>query len=262
MSKRFKLDPEAAAVILRTNENNVDAATKRLLQKVVDKRPLSEEEIGELEGIQANHQLLEEAKTKDIEPAGDQTAAVATRFNFKKAERDLAVQSRRRLVLELRTQHPPVTIREIARRLEISTDTVQKDIDAIKETHAKVLDGALTLHILGQTCEQYDILYGKAMALAEKFTSPMAKAAFIRTAISALDSKSRLMGETGIIHKVPERHEHLVAAVNGGATVRDRVSKLIIAQEQRTSPILEIKQPAAIPVEVTEAEMPQEDAPE
>ena len=46
---KIKLKASEAAVILRTNQGNIDAAAKRILQKVVDKRPLSEDEIGELE---------------------------------------------------------------------------------------------------------------------------------------------------------------------------------------------------------------------
>jgi hypothetical protein len=258
-AKRFKLSPEEAAVILRTNESNVDAMTKRLLQKVVDKRALSEEELGELEGITANHQLALAAKEHVLETGEDTPHALATRKAYKNAERDLAVQARRRMVLELRTQQPPMSIRDIAKRLDCATDTVTKDLQALKENHGKILDSSFTLKILGQTVEQYDILYGKAMALGDHYSSPMAKAAFLRTAISALDSKSKLMGETGIIHRVPERQEILVAHADAG-TVRDRVGRLIRAQEQRTSKTIEL--PPAPAAELMDAELPQEDAPD
>lgn len=260
MSKRITLKAEEAAVILRTNEANVDATTKRLLQKVVDKRPLSEEEIGELEGIVANQQLLQEHKDSALAEGADTPDAKVTRHNFKRAERDLAVQSRRQTILEMRTQHPPVPIRAIAERLGISTDTVCKDIDAIRERHSKILDGTMSVALLGQTCQQYDVLYGKAMALAEKYTGAQAKAAFMRTAISALDAKGRLMADTGVIQRVPERHEVLVA---DAGSVMDRVAKLAAAQAKRTSDVIDVTPRARPPVAIEdapgEAEGPQED---
>ncbi len=258
-NKRMKLSAEEASVILRSNEKNVDAITKRLLQKVVDKKTLSEEEIGELEGIVANETLRKTHQAMALAPDADTPDAIVTRTNFKKMERDVSVQARRRIIVELRTQQPPVPIRQIAERLNIATDTVCKDIAAIREQNREILDGSKTLEILGQTCTQFDILYGKAMTLMEQYSGPMAKAAFLRTAISALDSKAKLMGETGIIHRVPERLEVDVNDQRAG-NVRDKVARLVHAMDQRTSSTIELPPPKAIepPAEVAD-EAVQED---
>lgn len=261
---RIQLKPEEAAVILRTDEKNVDAQTKRLLQKVVDKRPLSEEELGALEGIVANEMLRKKYQAHALQPGEDTPDAKKTRNTFRAIEQDIVQAARRRVVFELRNQHPPFTVREIADKMGIATDTVIRDLRAIRDQHNKVLDGSATIRILGHTCEQYDVLHGKAMALAELYTSPMAKAAFLRTAISALDSKAKLMGETGIIHRVPERQEILVAHADAG-TVRDRVARLVHAQEHRTSKTIELPAPRAVmdeplvDADLSEAEAPQAD---
>jgi len=220
---------------------------KKILQKVVDKKRLSENEVGDLEGIIANEKLNRCLNTGDMPTATARTskaplAVKKTRMAFRKIDDEIAVFDRRRQVMEYRMQHPPMTVRAIAAKMEISVPTVLNDMQAIRDRHNRILDTRHTMRLLGQTVEQYDILHGKALALADSFTSPMAKAALLRTAISALDSKSRLMGETGVIHRVPERQEILVAHTNVGS-VKERVARLIRAQEERTSPTLEL--PAA-----------------
>ena len=244
MSKRLKLQREEAEVILRTNEKNVDATTKRLLQKVVDKRPLSEEEIGEIEGIVINAKLQVAVATgtfqTDDQAPPDPESEASLIANQKRQEVKDRIAARRQIVFEMRCQHPPVTVRDICKRLSISMDTCMSDIAAIKKEHATVLsqtDENLTK--LGGTVAQYDLIYRKAMTLGDQFTAPMAKAAFLRTAISALDSKARLMGDTGIIQRVPERQEILVAHADAG-TVRERAAKLMAAQEERTSDVIEL----------------------
>lgn len=245
MSKRLKLQREEAEVILRTNEKNVDATTKRLLQKVVDKRPLSEEEIGEIEGIIANAKLQVSIATGTFEDESaqlppDARSEIELRDKLKRDEKRDRILARRQIIFEMRCQHPPVTVREICKRLSISMDTCMKDIAAIKDTHAKIMsetDENLTK--LGGTIAQYDLIYRKAMTLADNYTSPMAKAAMLRTCLSALDSKSRLMGDTGIILRVPERQEILVAHADAG-TVRERAAKLMAAQEERTSDVIDL----------------------
>ncbi len=263
MSGRLKISPEEAKVILRTNEKNVDASTKRLLQKVVDKRPMSEEEIGELEGIIVNAQLVGQHNhaLNNIAAETDNKLAKLTR-----RELEISIENRRRIIAELRSQQPPLSVRKIAEKLDVTTATVMNDINAIRAQHERIMDSSKTLEMLGQTVNQYDILHGKAMALCDSFSSPMAKAAFLRTAISALDSKSKLMGETGIIHRVPERQEILVAHADAG-TVRQRIEKLIRAQETRAAPVLELgspkKEPELIDADlVTVDDGAQEDAPE
>lgn len=246
MSKRLKLQRAEAEVILRTNEKNVDATTKRLLQKVVDKRPLSEEEIGEIEGIVANANLQvqiasgEFAEDPPDQAPPDKESEVELEELRKREAKKEKIVARRQLVFEMRCQHPPVTVREICKRLSISMDTCMKDIQAIKLTHAQILsETGENLAKLGGTVAQYDLIFRKAMTLSDSYTSPMAKAAMMRTALTALDGKTRLMGDTGIILRVPERQEILVAHADAG-TVRERAAKLMQAQEQRTSSTIEL----------------------
>jgi hypothetical protein len=246
MSKRLKLQRAEAEVILRTNEKNIDATTKRLLQKVVDKRPLSEEEIGEIEGIVANAQLQVQINTGDFQddpvdqaPPDKESEAELEAVRKREAKKERVI-ARRQLVFEMRCQHPPVTVREICKRLSISMDTCMSDIQAIKLTHQQVLsETGENLAKLGGTVAQYDLIFRKAMTLSDAYTSPMAKAAMMRTALTALDGKTRLMGDTGIILRVPERQEILVAHADAG-TVRERAAKLMQAQEQRTSNTIEL----------------------
>ena len=257
----LKLTANEAATILKANTLNIDHASKRILQKVVDKRTLSEDEVGILEGIIANDDLKLAMRSKtDLCDVQDGTTKL-TKMQLSE-KRQIAID-RQKIVAELRNQHPPVTIRDIAERLGVHTDTIQADMRAIREQNSRVLSAELSVQILGETVAQYDVLHGKCMALADKFSSPMAKSALLRTAISALDSKSRLMGETGIIHRVPERQEILVAHADAG-TVRSRVAKLIRAQDERKAETIELM-PAESPLvdaDLQEAEAPQADAPD
>lgn len=259
---QLKLKPSEAKVILAANVKNMDSRSKRILQKVVDKSPLSDDEIGELEGIVAAGRLELQLLEGKLEDKGSESAAeLRNTFEHIEAnmERRAKILDRRRIVMEWRCQHPPVPIKEICKRLNVCIDTVMNDIKRIKESHERAIDASTSIRILGQTVEQYDVLHGKAMHLVDQYSSPMAKAALLRTAISALDSKARLMGETGIIHRVPERQEILVAHADAG-TVKERVAKLIHAQEQRTSKTLELPAPKPDDLQTTqEAQLIEED---
>ncbi len=241
---KLALTAPEAATILKANAKNIDTASKRILQKVVDKRPLSEDEIGELEGIVAGAELESAAAKGLLEPGeGGEVLSTTEQIDGKtfpdnnSQERMIEIQDRRRQVLAMRLQHPPVPIRKIAKYFGVANDTICRDLKNLKKEHGRILNGETTLEMLGQTVAQYDLLHGKALQLVDSFSSPMAKAALLRTAISALDSKSRLMGETGVIHRVPERQEILVAHADAG-TVRDRVAKLMRAMDERSSPTL------------------------
>ena len=248
----LKLTPTEAATILKANLNNIDHASKRILQKVVDKRTLSDDEVGTLEGIIANDRVMgrgrREAREENESLMPEGTLALATtRISEQKQE----ALDRQKVVAEWRRQHPPVPIREIAKRLGVHTDTVQTDIKAIRAQNQRILSAELSVQILGETVSQYDVLHGKCMVLADLFTSPMAKAALLRTAISALDSKAKLMAETGIIHRVPERQEILVAHANAG-TVKSRVAALMKAQRQRKSDVLELEPAPLVDADLAE----------
>ena len=250
----LKLKPSEAATILAANAKNMDNRSKRILQKVVDKNPLSDEEIGELEGLVAAGWLaakLEDGSLSVTDEEEEETIPLSSdilpskMIMRERMSRRAALEDRRRIVLELRCQHPPVSQVEIARRLKVNRTTIINDIQRIREKQEKTIDHSTSLRLLGQTVDQYDILHGKAMALVDQYSSPMAKAALLRTAISALDSKTRVMGDTGMIVRVPERQEILVAHADAG-TVKERVAKLIHAQEQRTSKTLELPPPREI----------------
>jgi DNA-binding Lrp family transcriptional regulator len=252
----LKLTANEAATILKANLGNIDHASKRILQKVVDKRTLSDDEIGTLEGIVANQGASDAEKNYALVPAGTKKLT-----EFETSEIKLADIDRQKLVAELRRQHPPVPMREIATRLGVGLDRVFRDVKAIEKRNSAILNAEHSIQILGETVAQYDVLHGKCMALADKFTSPMAKSALLRTAISALDSKTRLMGETGIIHRVPERQEMLVVHADAG-TVRSRVAALMRAQAERKSDTFELPpEPAQlVDADLTEAEGAQPDA--
>lgn len=247
MSAPLSLKPGEARTILTADRANMDGRSKRILQKVVDKRPLSDDEVGELEGIVAGDKMMQRALGDRLEPTdqSERTLEViddAIRLNNERSEQAIERNNRRQVVLEMRMQHPPMAIRAIAKQLGVTTDTIMRDIKANRAKQAKILDVSNT-QLLGQTLSQYDIIHGTAMALVGSYSSPMAKAALLRTALSALDGKTKVMGETGVIHRVPERSEILVAHADRG-TVRDRVAKLIHAQEQRTTHTIDLHTPA------------------
>ena len=249
----LKLKPSEAATILAANAKNMDNRSKRILQKVVDKNPLSDEEIGELEGLVAAGRLAAKLEDGSLSVTEEEEETIPLSSDLipskmvlrERMARRAAIEDRRRIVLELRCQHPPVSQVEIARRLKVNRTTIINDIQRIREKQEKTIDHSTSLRLLGQTVDQYDILHGKAMALVDQYSSPMAKAALLRTAISALDSKTRVMGDTGMIVRVPERQEILVAHADAG-TVKERVAKLIQAQEQRTSKTLELPAPREV----------------
>lgn len=223
----MNLTADQAKIVLASDATNVTEHEKRLLQKVVDKKPLSDAERGKLEGVMAKANS-DQLRIRTAASAG-KAEARKTKSTIAIGTKDFAIAARRRLVLELRMRHPAPSISAIAEELKVNRDTIWRDICALRKEHAEVLDGRANMELLGQTLAQYDILHGKSMALAEQFSGPNAKATLLRTAGAALDSKTRLMADTGVIRRAPVKTEHsatgpmltafiqLLGAVDGAA---------------------------------------------
>ena len=209
-AKPTNLTPADAKTIIKADDSNAVKREAEIVERVAQGRALTAETRGELEGTILNAEMAQiSTTTATSKDAGKH------RSPGKHAARDLAIAARRQLVLEARTHYPPFTIRQIAERLKIAVQTVMRDIAALREQNAHILDGSANAEILGRAFMQLDILYGKAISQAENYTSPTSKAQFQRNAAQALEAKIKLMLDTGVLKKAPDRQE---VTVKGDAT--------------------------------------------
>ncbi len=206
------LTPADAQVVLQADTANAAKPNKALVEKVAEGRGLTPTERDDLEGTIANAQVVQ--LTASI--AETSTKFAPGKHQHKRTrEKDLAVASRRQLIMEYRSQHPPIQIRDIAKRLGISPATVMKDIAALRIRHSQFMEGMDGMEIIGRTLDQYDMLAGKQQALAESYTSPKAKAAMLKNVQSCLEAKANLMADVGLIRRAPARIDNRHANADG-----------------------------------------------
>lgn len=149
-----------------------------------------------------------------------------------RAPSDFARAARRRMVLELRCQWPPLGIRQIAEQLGISRNVVWDDLQALKQVHSDMLDGRDTAEIVGRTLDQWDIIIGKAMKGVETYSSPLHKAAMLRTASRGLEMKMKLLEQTGLMAQMGKTLDTLERLPGVGGRPEIEANKVLTVREK------------------------------
>jgi hypothetical protein len=194
--------------VLATDDKNRLQTDKSLVEKVAEGRALSEDERGQIETRIAD-ETVKQSVTEVVTAARKGGRRKGQKCgNGRGAAHDLAIQARRRLVFQHRSHHPATPVRKIAKLLGCAVVTVMKDIQALRVQHAEVFSPLANIDMVGKTLEQYDILAGTSLRLAEAYTTPHNKSVMFRAATQALVAKTNLMLDTGIISKAALRHQH------------------------------------------------------
>ena len=201
------LTPEEATTVLAANAKNLPDDVTAALRQVASGQPLETKQREILESIVAEGKAKQNATATAREADPKDRPEKKIGRNGKKRERDLAVHARRLLILDMRFRHPPVPMRQIAKDLNISTNTVVADMNAIRRDNAELLSGNAGRDLLGETLARYELIAGKAMTMAEDHKGTNAKARFLRTATDALEAKTRLALDAGVIRKAPTKIE-------------------------------------------------------
>jgi hypothetical protein len=115
---------------------------------------------------------------------------------------DFSRAARRKLVLELRCQWPPMGIRQIAEKLGITRNMVWDDLQALKQMHADIIDGRDTAAMVGETMDLWEMIVGKALRLVDTYSNPLAKAAMLRVAGTGLENRMALLREAGLLDQM------------------------------------------------------------
>jgi hypothetical protein len=212
----IELTAAQARTVLKANRANIPKHTAALLSKVARNKPLTDRERGLLEGVIVNA----ERKRREGQN-GTKRRAGADRMG--RTERDFAVAVRRRRVLECRMRMLPV--RDIAAELGIDKKTVCADLKALEKEFAAFAPTE-NRALLAQQIAQMDILIGENTAMAAKFTAPSAKAAFLRNAAQAMQDKTRLLENVGVIKVVPKVIH--AAGPNDGPIPIETTAKIVL----------------------------------
>ena len=122
--------------------------------------------------------------------------------NGRGADRDLAIQHRRTVVLSLRRVFPPIYIREIAKRLGVSKTTITSDLAAIRE-EAGSFEVSERKAMIWDTEQFYAQIVGEALRWYEAYPTPAGKLGMLQLAKSAYDSLVKFRIAVGLIKGVP-----------------------------------------------------------
>jgi hypothetical protein len=119
---------------------------------------------------------------------------------------DPAVMARRQAILELRLRVPPLSVRKIAAAVKCNKETVIQDLKALGRQLGEQYETE-SRGMIAKTLAIYDVLLAQNYALCAKFSSPAAKAAFLRNAATAVTAKTKLLMDVGVIRRVSVQHE-------------------------------------------------------
>lgn len=149
---------------------------------------------------------------------------------------DVSVDNRRRNILRMRMQFPPVSVRMISEKLKISTRTVQLDMMYLRSQMSSEYFAKDNRAAIGRAMAESETLAFQFLTEGDsldikKFASE--KAALYGRALQALQMRDNIMLEAGIIAKVPTKIE--ASGPNGGPlqvqdlttmTVEERIAVL------------------------------------
>ena len=239
------LTPQEAGTVLAAAAKLEPDQITAAVRQVAAGQPITVEQRENLETIaqsgQSGQIVTATIKTAKDHPGTDQQPLGR---RARQRERDFAVTARRQLILEMRFRHPPVTIRDIGKKLGISTTTVMLDLKAIRTSNAKLLNCPDGRDLLAETLAKFELIAAKCMTLADSHAGTQAKTGFIRAATTALEAKNKLMLDAGIIERAPARTT--IEGPNGGPVTisqtidathtlskRDKIAALNAAQDAK-----------------------------
>ena len=92
----------------------------------------------------------------------------------------------------------------IAEMLGVHRNTVANDVKELRKNHREDVKDADVHDELGDTVAKYDEIFKYAMAEYSTADKPRERAQFMDKALAALDKKTRLMVETGVLPKAAQ----------------------------------------------------------
>jgi transposase len=116
------------------------------------------------------------------------------------------IERRRLNVIQLRLQG--MTVSEVAERLKVSTDTIAKDIDAVRNSNAKHVERFNQKDFVGDTLSVYDAIERDAwsqVAILPEGDSRRVK--FLDAVRNTRKEQIKLLQNSGLLHKEAEKVE-------------------------------------------------------
>jgi hypothetical protein len=225
------ISPSEAATVLKAADALKQDPVTDAIRQVAAKQAISGPQRETLESLVASG-TAEQTKTALVKAAGRAGNPEAKLGRGgRRAERDLAVQARRQMIISLRFRWPPTPVREIARQLGISPCTVIADMNAIRRERAEMFTGTRGQEMVAESIAQLEIIAIQSLGTASEHKSPATKARQRRVAISAIEAKVRMMQDSGMAPRPPSKSE--LSGPNGGpiAIQTDEAKTLTKAQK-------------------------------
>lgn len=224
------LTPVEATTVLKAADTLKQDPVTDAIRQVAAKQPISGSQREALESVVADGAERQTA-TEIIKSSGrvGKPEAKLGRGG-RRAERDLAVQARRQMIISYRFRWPPTPVREIARLMEISTNTVIKDLNAIRRERAEMFTGTRGQEMVAEAIAQLEIIAIQSLGTAAEHKNPATKARQRRVAISAIEAKVAMMQDAGMAPRAPSRIEQ--SGPNGGPIPIESTEKSLTKAEK------------------------------
>ena len=152
-----------------------------MVKKVASGQPLTTAERGHLETRLVESEV-QQTEVEVVREAGNSRK----RGNGRARAKDLAIRERRRLVMKKRLVWPPTPIKQIAKELGVSENTVMSDLEDIRNEHVEIFSGRRSAELAGTLIEQYDAIANEALRCAAGITNPTSKSRMMTAATRAL----------------------------------------------------------------------------
>lgn len=113
-----------------------------------------------------------------------------------------AIAERRETVWEMLVRGVPQVV--IAKTLNVHRNTIANDVKELRRTHRKEVKDNDVHETLGDSVAKFDEIFKYAMQEYSTVEKPREKAQFLEKALSAMDKKTRLLVETGVLPKAAQ----------------------------------------------------------
>ena len=201
------LTAQEAATVLAAAASLVEDPLKAAVRQVAGKQPITGKQRAELEAVVADGEA-KQSETETVAQAGPTENPDAPLGRpGRKAERDLAVHARRRMIVKLRFCCPPMEIRAIAKKLHIAPVTVISDLNAIRKERAELWTGTKGQEMISDAIDKLELIAAEAMAISKAHKAPGTRLNAFREARNALESKVAMMQDSGMAPRAPTKVE-------------------------------------------------------
>jgi len=117
------------------------------------------------------------------------------------------LERRRMIVLDMKMRG--MRPNGIAKVLKVHRNTILRDMKWLRKNRAMRLEEDPPMEQTGDLISLYEEIAMQAIQSSHVAETEATKASFMQVALKALDLKAKLMLDTGLIQKAPEKHEHL-----------------------------------------------------